>query len=74
MVSLLVTTTYVINGERRTVFLDARSRSFFDFSRLPKESHRRTSAIGTQIFLPLSEKACLMSIENTVGASRDTTR
>ena len=50
--------------------MDIQSWSFFDLARSPMVVRSRTYVVGRRILLPLTAKACLASIETTVGASR----
>ena len=74
VVSLTVSVISVSNGGRRTAFLSVQYQRFFDFSRLPAAARRRTYFVRRRIFSPSPAKARSVSIETTVGASRDTSR
>ena len=63
----LVSTVSVRNDKIRTAFLDVQSRRFFNYASLTVAARRR-------ILSPLPEKAHLISIQTTVGASRDPAR
>ena len=69
-----VTTVSVRNGGRSKVFLDVQLRGFLDFARSLVAARMRTSVIERRIFLPSLAKARLMSINTTVGDSRDPAR
>ena len=73
-VSLSRITTLVRNGRRTMTVSDTQPNSFFDHGRSLTATQRRTSVNGMQIFSPDPDKVCLVSMDTTIGYSRDLAR
>ena len=56
------------------MFLDDQSRIFLDFASSPAAAQRRTYVVRRRILSPSPENVHSISIDTTVGASRDPAR